>query len=386
MDRPPLLAFSHVRWDGVYQRPQNVMTRMGLRRSVLFVEEPMLGDGEPWLETMPVAPGVRVCRPHLANGGPAFGPAQLADVESMLNAFMDHENISDHAAWLWTPAAVKLARALEPRAIIYDCTDELSAFPDVPAEYESELLAHADAVLTSGPGIFRARSDSHPFVRCFPNSVDVAHFARATQSQEPEDQEPLARPRLGYFGVIDERVDFRILDALALAHPEWEIVLVGPAVRIDPATLPRHPNLHYIGPCGHADLPRYLSGWDLGILPLVTGDATRFLNPTQVLEYLAAERPVVSTPLDDVVELHGDIAYLGDGPEAFVSACEEAIGASLEERDVRSARARRQLKRTSWDETVRRMDEILHYLGDFGRSRESVVPVRVPWTYEARMS
>lgn len=386
MDRPPLLAFSNVRWESSFQRPHHVMTRMGTRRNVVFVEEPIIGGSSSWMESLRVAPGVRVCRPHLAPRESAFGDEQLYDLDAMLRAFMDRENITDHAAWLYTPSAVKLARGLEPRAIIYDCTEGLSGFSGAPTSDERELLGCADAVLTSGPSIFRARSDSHPFVRCFPNSVDVAQFAEAREGPEPIDQRPLPRPRIGYHGPVDARLDFEILDCMAIAHPEWEIVLAGPAVGIDPSTIPQHANLSHFEHVGHAELPRYMSGWDLCILPLVSDESTRFVNPTQVLESLAADRSIVCTPIPDVIELHQDIVYLGAGPEGFIAACEAALGASLAERETRRACAARQLKRGSWDETVRRMDEILHYLGDFGCARESMPQTRAPWTYEARVS
>lgn len=386
MDRPPLLAFSNVRWESSFQRPHQVMTRMGNRRNVVFIEEPLVGGPSSWMESLRVAPGVRVCRPHLAAREPAPGDEQFHDLDTMLRSFLDRENITDHAAWLYTPSAVKLARGLEPRAIIYDCTDSVGALDDLPAGDERELLACADAVLTSGPSIFRARTDSHPFVRCFPNSVDVAQFAAAREGPEPADQNALPRPRIGYHGPVDARIDFAILDQMAISHPEWEIVLAGPAVGIDPSDIPQHANLHHFDHVGHAELPRYMSGWDLCILPLVSNASTRFFNPTQVLEGLAADRSVVCTPIPDVVELHPDIVYFGAEAGGFIAACEDALGASVADREARRARAVRQLKRSSWDETVRRMDEILHYLGDFGRARESMLQTRAPWTYEARVS
>ncbi len=386
MDRPPLLAFSHARWESPFGRSHQVMTRMGLRRDVVFIEEPIFGGGSSWMESMRVAPGVRACRPHLPERDYASADEQLNDLDTMLRAFMDRENITHHAAWLYTPAAVTLARGLDPRAIIYDCTDGPREFAEVPTDDERELLACADAVLASGPSIFRARSDHHPFVRCFPNSVDVAQFTAARSGPEPADQAAIARPRIGYHGAVDARLDLEILNGIALAHPEWQVILAGPAVGIDPAQLPQHTNLHHLDHVGHAELPRYMSGWDLSILPLVTTDATRFAYPTQVLECLAAERTLVCTPLPDVVELHKDTVYFGAGPEGFITACEDALGASIAEHDAQRARAARQLRNCSWDETVRRMDEILHYLGDFGRTRESTPQPLAHWTYEARIS
>jgi glycosyltransferase involved in cell wall biosynthesis len=374
MHRAPLVVFSHLRWNFVYQRPQHVMTRMGERRDVLFVEEPLHHDGEPWLEIASVSPGVRVCRPHLSEPGPAFGPAQQPTLERLLRDHFDRERVREIVAWLYTPMAIRLARAFKPRGIVYDCMDELSAFLGAPPELierERELLAHADVVFTGGPSLYRAKSRLHSFVRCFPSSVDVAHFARATHATEPGDQSSLPRPRIGYCGVIDERLDPGIIEALASAHPEWSVVMIGPVVKIDPSTLPRRDNLHWLGQRNYDQLPEYFSGWDVCTMPFAINEATRFISPTKVLEYMAAGRPIVSTPITDVVEPYGDIVHVGDRPETFVAACERALGESAAARAEREARAQRVLQRTSWNETVHRMDEILHFLADYGVARQA---------------
>jgi UDP-galactopyranose mutase len=369
MERVPLLVFSHLRWDFVFQRPQHVMTRLARRRDIVFVEEPRVAHGAPRLEVVPVGPGVRVARATVPMAGPGFGPAQDDVMVELLHGWLGREGLRDFAAWLYTPMAVRIARALGPRALLYDCMDELSAFLGAPPELlqrEHELLAHADAVFTGGPSLYRAKRDRHPFVRCFPSSVDQAHFARAGRAPEPREQASLPRPRLGYYGVIDERLDPALLEALSAAHPEWSIVMVGPVVKITPATLPRRPNLHYLGQRDYADLPGFLTGWDACLMPFALGPATRYISPTKVLEYMAADRPIVSTPITDVAEPYGDIVHLGRRPEEFVAACERALSAPAAERAKRRQLARRVLERTSWEETVRRMEEIVRYLADSG--------------------
>jgi UDP-galactopyranose mutase len=271
------------------------------------------------------------------------------------------------AAWLYTPMAVDLVQELGPRAIVYDCMDELSAFKDAPgdmAAHERELFRCADAVMTGGPSLFAAKKDLHPNVHCFPSSVDVAHFGLAPHLRDADEQAALPHPRLGFYGVIDERMDLGILEALATSHPEWQIVLVGPVVKIDEASLPRHPNLHYVGQRAYGDLPAFLSGWDLCLIPFARNQATRYLSPTKSLEYMAADRPIVSTPIQDVADLYRDIVFLGDGPEAFVRACERALDMPAKERADRRARARQVLRNTSWDETAKKMEAILHRLAD----------------------
>jgi UDP-galactopyranose mutase len=362
MDRTPLVVFSHLRWDFVYQRPQHVMSRLAAYRPVLFVEEPVVQPGKMALQVEAVAPGVRVARPVVPVDGPAFGSSQETALVSMLRSRLAADQWKRVIAWLYTPMAVRIAKSLHPEAIIYDCMDDLSGFLGAPEDIHTkdrELLAAADAVMTGGPSLWRLKSERHAYVHCFPSSVDVAHFKAATEVEEPQDQAELPRPRLGYCGVIDERMDLDILAAMSDAHPEWQIVLVGPVVKIDPATLPKARNLHYLGRKDYSELPSHLAGWDVALIPFARNSATKYISPTKILEYMAADRLIVSTPIADVAEPYGDIVFLGDSPEEFVQACESALASTEIEVATRRARARRVLSHTSWDDTARRMDEIV---------------------------
>jgi UDP-galactopyranose mutase len=255
--------------------------------------------------------------------------------------------------------ALPLARALAPRAVIYDSMDELSAFQGAPRELldrEAELLEWADLVFAGGPSLYRAKRDRNPSVHCFPSSVDAAHFRRSRDLRDADDQARLPRPRLGFYGVIDERLDLALPDALAAAHPEWQIVMIGPVAKIKPQALPRRENIHYLGQRTYDQLPAYLGGWDVCLLPFARNEATRFISPTKTLEYMAAERPIVSTPIPDVAEPYSDIVYLGDTTEAFVAACERALAADAAERGERAAKMRAVLSRTSWNTTAHEME------------------------------
>jgi glycosyltransferase involved in cell wall biosynthesis len=259
-----------------------------------------------------------------------------------------------------------LALSLDPAAAVYDCMDELSLFLGAPPDLlslESQLLEYADVMFTGGPSLFRAKQSRHPNIHCFPSSVDAGHFrlrnADGRQVSEADDQAELPHPRFGFYGVIDERLDLEIIDRLAEAHPDWQIVLVGPVVKIDPAGLPRRPNLHYFGQRTYDELPRYLAGWDVCLLPFARNDATKFISPTKTLEYMAAELPIVSTPIRDVADPYGQIVYLGDTPEEFVAACESALASSPEDRAVRAQQMREVLAGTSWDVTVSAMEKLL---------------------------
>ena len=364
----PIVVLSHLRWDFVFQRPQHVLSRLAQTRPVTVVEEPVHDpDAAPHLEFIDAAPGVTVLRPHTPVDEPGFSDAQIAAVEPLLRKWaVETEVLGACNAWTYTPLATPLLDALEPRAVVYDCMDELSAFDHAPAELldrERDLLARADLVFTGGPSLYRAKKDRHESVHCFPSSVDAAHFGQARPGAaplaEPADQRELGHPRLGFFGVIDERLDREVVAELAASHPDWQIVMVGPVVKIDPASLPQAPNLHWLGGKSYDELPAYLAGWDVCLLPFARNRSTEFISPTKTLEYFAAERPTVSTPITDVAEPYADLVRLGGTPAAFVAACEDALAADEADRQRRTDAMRAVLAQTSWDATAAAMARLL---------------------------
>jgi hypothetical protein len=363
-----IVVFSHLRWNFVYQRPQHLLSRIAAKRPVVFIEEPEPDPtGPPRWERSTPQPNVTVLRPRTPVASFGFHPEQLAVLKPLVAEVASELEGTTLVAWLYTPLALPLAQVLGPAAMVYDCMDELSMFQGAPPELlrrEAELLERADVMFTGGPSLFRAKQARHANVHCFPSSVDAAHFRLACRGdkgrvREAEDQTGLPHPRLGFYGVIDERLDLSLLESVAEARPEWQIVLVGPVVKIDPATLPRRDNIHYFGQRSYDDLPRYLAGWDVCLLPFARNDATRFISPTKTLEYMAAELPIVSTPITDVVEPYGDIVYLGETAEEFLAACERALVAGPDERAARTAQMRQVLAGTSWDVTVASMETLL---------------------------
>jgi UDP-galactopyranose mutase len=381
----PIVAFSHLRWDFVYQRPQHLLSRLSGRHRVLYVEEPIEGDHEPDQLLLTEASGVTVVRPRLSSLGARTVEDVGSAIRRLLATLMEDEEIVGPVAWVYTPMAEPLLDAVEPALVVYDCMDELSLFLGAPAEMvrlEEALLRRADLVFTGGVSLYEAKRQRHPRVHCFPSSVDANHFGQARPGQTGGDGRA---PRLGFYGVLDERLDLDILQTLADAHPEWEIEMVGPTVKIDPARLPRQPNIQYRGQRPYEELPKFLAQWDVCLLPFALNDATRFISPTKTLEYMAAERPIVSTPIADVANAYAEIVYLADTPDAFVAACERALTAPAEERQQRAASGRAVLARTSWSTTVSRMaaliDEALAArssppAGD--SARKAVLPKRVP--------
>jgi glycosyltransferase involved in cell wall biosynthesis len=306
---------------------------------------------------------VSVFRPHTPVREPGFCEAQLATLLSLVRLLAESERVREGALWFYTPMALPLADAFTPALVVYDRMDALAEFAFAPPEMrerEAELLERADLVFTGGSSLYRSVQDRHDNVHCFPSSVEAEHFAQALdEPEEPLDQAHLPHPRLGYVGVIDERMDLDLLRALASARPDWQIVMVGPVVKIDPATLPRASNLHYLGQKDYAELPAYLSGWDVALLPFARNEATRFISPTKTLEYFATETPTVSTPIPDVAVAYGDVVYLGANPDAFVAACEAALSAGPAERAVKAARMRAVLAQTSWDRTAAAMEGLM---------------------------
>ncbi|MDB5390009.1 MAG: UDP-galactopyranose mutase [Planctomycetaceae bacterium] len=359
-----LIVFSHLRWNFVWQRPQHLLSRFSQQRRVYFIEEPTRGEGPTRWEVSEPSPNVFICHPVTPADGHGFHLEQMETLDELIRQLLVEHKISCYAVWFYTPMAFPLLANLRPQAIIYDCMDELSAFLHAPPEllqHEADLLKRADVVFTGGPSLFRAKQHRHPHVYCFPSSIETAHFGRAKALlPEPPEQASIPHPRFGFFGVIDERFDVELLNATATARPDWQFVMVGPVVKIDPARLPQLPNVHYLGMKKYAELPPLLSGWDVCLLPFARNEATRFISPTKTLEYMAAEKPIVSTSITDVAEPYGDIVYLADTPEQFLHVCDVALNSTQTERTARTAKIRDVLSETSWDKTVEEMTALIH--------------------------
>ena len=357
-----LIVFSHLRWNFVYQRPQHLMARFAKEFKIFFFEEPMYDAGPPRLEITEPRANVSLCTPRTPFESTGFHDQQLPALQSLMEALLRERDIRDPIAWVYTPMALPLVSCVNPRAIVYDCMDELSAFKNAPRQLlqrEHALLKTANFVFTGGPSLYRAKRSRHHSVHCFPSSVDRTHFALARDTSiEISAQRALPHPRLGFFGVIDERLDAALIDRLALAHPEWQLIMVGPIVKIDPASLPRHPNIHYFGQQPYEALPQFLAGWDVCLLPFALNDATRFISPTKTLEYMAAGKPIVSTPVEDVATPHGHVVGIGEG-EGFVALCEAALRETPEERSRRELSMRAVVEGTSWDKTASEMQALI---------------------------
>ena len=354
-----LVVFSHLRWNFVYQRPQHLLSRLARRWRVIFIEEPMLKAGHNDLERFDPAANVQVWRPHVTGDAPGFHDDHLPALQRMLSDAMAEEDVSDYWVWFYTPMALPLATELAPHGVVYDCMDELTLFKHAPRQLvqrENALFKMADLVFTGGRSLYNAKRSRHPDVHCFPSSVDAKHFSRADEHRLLAG---IASPRLGYCGVIDERINLELIDAMAQRHPAWQLVMVGPVVKIDPATLPQHPNIHWLGQQSYDDLPGLISGWDVCLLPFALNEATRFISPTKTLEYMACGRPSVSTSIRDVVEPYGHLVSIADTADDYIAACEAILRRTPEERAEHAQALAEIVARTSWDATVSEMGELI---------------------------
>jgi glycosyltransferase involved in cell wall biosynthesis len=364
--RPTLLCLSHLRWGFVYQRPQHVMSRMAKDYDVLFFEEPLRGGcNDPWLEQTRPAEGVTVLVPHLPEG---FELMQSVDAQrALLDTYLAMHAPSQLLLWYFTPMSLDFTAHLEGQVTIFDCMDELSAFKGAPKELvekERQLMRRADVVFTGGYSLWEAKSKLHANAHAVPSSVDLKHFAGARQPLlQPLDQAEIAHPRLGFFGVIDERFDIALVSDLARRRPEWQIVLIGPVVKINSAALPRHPNIHYLGSKDYSQLPAYLAGWDVALMPFALNESTRYISPTKTPEYLAGGCPVVSSPIVDVIRVYGDagVVEIAASVDEFIAAIEGILDGNHDAAAF-TQRVDAVLEGMSWDKTCAVMKEQIECL------------------------
>ncbi|MDQ1834323.1 NAD(P)-binding protein [Massilia scottii] len=356
-----IIVFCHLRWDFVYQRPQQLLSRLAQHFRILFIEEPVHDDGDSFMEQSTPVPNVTVCRPHTPVHAPGFHDDQIRLLQPMLAGLV--EPGEQPIVWFYTPMALPLLQELHAALVVYDCMDELAAFKNPPRQLlqrETALLNLADLVFAGGPSLYQAKRERHPNAHCFPSSVEVRHFALALERDRNHPlQAGIASPRLGFYGVIDERFDAPLIGSLADAHPDWQLVMVGPVMKIDPASLPQRPNIHYLGQQPYEALPGLLGGWDVCLLPFALNEATRFISPTKVLEYMAAELPIVSTDIADVARPYGHVVAIARDTDGFLAACEAAMAMTPERRASMAATMRAIVAGTSWDVTADAMRRLL---------------------------
>jgi glycosyltransferase involved in cell wall biosynthesis len=365
----PLIVHSHLRWDFVWQRPQQILSRFGRTHPVLFVEEPVFADdiAAGSLDVSTVGARVHRVVPRL----PARLRSSYDDAATAVRAMLHHliSARGDFAGqfqravqWFYTPMpAPIMIGAFGERGVVYDCMDELAQFRFAPpelAQREQFLMSRADVVFTGGRELYESKSRRHDNVHFFGCGVDADHFARALDRETPVALElrDLPHPVLGYFGVVDERLDYGLIDRLAEAFPEGSVVFVGPTAKVDPAELPQRSNLHWLGQRSYDELPEYVKGFDVCLMPFALNEATQYINPTKTLEYMAAGKPIVSTAVPDVVRNFTPIVRVARTPEQFVEAARGATTPEPERIEAGLSRARS----ATWESTVASMDRLIY--------------------------
>jgi UDP-galactopyranose mutase len=356
-----VIVFCHLRWDFVYQRPQHLLSRLAQKFNIIVIEEPIYHEGESHIKTYHPAPNITICQPHTPIRMGGFHDDQLPELKPLIAELIP--KYEQPIVWFYTPMALPFLEQLDPKLIVYDCMDELSAFQNAPKQLiqrEKALLSVADIVFTGGPSLYHSKRNLHRNVHCFPSSVDSNHFRQALdRTDRHAAQINIPHPRLGFYGVIDERLDLNLIASMADAHTEWQLVLVGPVVKIDVGSLPQRENIHYIGQQPYEALPQLLAGWDVCLLPFALNDATRFISPTKVLEYMAAELPIVSTAINDVVDPYGEIVEIGYDTPGFIKACEKALALSVKQKMTMERNMNLIVSKTSWDRTTANMIKLM---------------------------
>ncbi len=338
------------------------MSRAARTRRVFFFEEPIFEDAQPHLRSSVCSKtGVNVITPVLPSG---LTQQQITVYQkSFLRSLLREKQITSYIAWYYTPMALEFTSDLRPDVTVYDCMDELSAFAGAPPAMrnnEAMLFQQANLVFTGGASLYASKRRQHPSVHLFPSSVEVLHFAKARSAhREPEDQASIPRPRLGYAGVIDERMDLDLIRQIASQRPHWHIMMIGPVVKINPDALPQAENIHYLGMKAYADLPAYFSGWSIGMLPFALNESTRFISPTKTPEYLAAGLQVISAPIRDVITPYGDLGLvkIANGAGEFISAGDSLLQSPINS-EVRT-RIDHFLSQSSWDKTWSDMNQLI---------------------------
>lgn len=357
-----IICFSHLRWNFVYQRPQHLLSRVSKKQRVFFIEEPIFNNQLDYYHVKKDSThNVWVVVPHLTNSNSK--KEIVKKQKKLLNDLIYKKNITRYTLWYYSPMALTFSKHLSPELTIYDCMDELSSFKFSPPElknYENKLLEKADIVFTGGQSLFEAKKYKHHRIFPFPSSIDKKHFITArTTKKEPIDQKNIPYPRLGFYGVLDERLDISLIDEISTMRPNWQFILIGPIVKIDPTTLPQKNNIHYLGVKDYTELPFYLASWDIALILFALNESTKFISPTKTPEYLAGGKPVISTPIQDVINPYATLGLVNIVTTAteLIKTSENILTNKYNEDWLRKVDD--YLSNISWDKTWENMNSLI---------------------------
>jgi glycosyltransferase involved in cell wall biosynthesis len=346
-----MVVFCHLRWQFVYQRPQHLISRMAESMRVLLIEEPLFNEqNNSTGNLMIMNENLHILQPNVRD---------IESIAKILPTYIKNKNIA--AGWFYSAAFCPLLQALNFDTIIYDCMDELSLFKGAPShliEQEKYLMANADIIFTGGRSLYESKKQFHDNVHCFPSSVDKAHFEQALHNISiPADIGDLKGPIIGYYGVIDERIDLDLLKETAHLLPDVTFVMIGPLAKIEEADLPEASNIHYLGMKCYNELPLYLKAFDVAMMPFALNDATKYISPTKTLEYMAAQKPIISTKIADVVRDYSSCVNLVETTDEFAQTIRNLLDRT-ENTNIEQQYADI-LAKTSWDNTAKQMKSII---------------------------
>ena len=347
-----IVCFSHLRWNFVHQRPQHLLSRFAKCFRIFFIEEPIIYEGMDRIELKAPHENVQVVILYLQS---SLSTDMEVRQKTLLNMLFRQQAIENYLFWYYTPQALSISEGFSPKLTVYDCMDELSAFKFAPSELkqqEKKLISKADLVFTGGESLYEAKKNLHEEVYCFPSSIDKAHFGKArVRQQEPEDQALIPYPRIGFYGVVDERFDSELLRQVADCRPDWHFVIIGPVVKINPSSLPQASNIHYLGSKRYEELPNYLSGWDMATCLFALNESTKYISPTKTPEYLAGGKPVISTNIKDVAETYGknELVYIAETAQEFIECAEKEL--AIKDKTQWLEKVDSFLRDNSWDRT-----------------------------------
>ena len=373
-----IVMFSEQRWQSVARRPGQFVSHLSRRYNVVYVEEPVLSADESRLDATRAAENVTVVVPRLAGRPVELDRPGTPTLAALLRDHLAAHGIHDYLAWFLSPGCADVLAGLSPRATVYDCSDDPEPRGSADTRYghgESLLMQQADLVIASGPSLCESLRGRHDDVICVPGGVDATRFSPFSAARLPEHvayaaglHRGIGYPRLGFHGAIDERLDLELIASLAQANSTWQVVLSGPMAPAVSGRFPLGPNVHVLEPSPPQYLPHVISQWDVGILPYAVDHTTRFLNPTQALQFMAYGRAVVSTPLAEAQALYGDAIKIADGASSFIQACHARAFGRDAVRHRRTEAAARIVERSSWPAAMAALDAALERLHESPRA------------------
>lgn len=354
-----MIVFSHLRWEFVKQRPQHLLERMATEIDVIFVEEPIAFQEHEYGTAHTFIP-----YPRLTVIQPKIDKTDFESLQDVIYTYTNFDKQNKPVLWFYSPSFVAMSSLLPKSLVVYDCMDELTQFKGAPPELitqEKALLSQADLVFTGGRSLYETKRNQHDAVYCFPSSVDEKHFAKATKKSTklPADVAKIKGKKVGFYGVIDERLDLDLLEKTAKLLPKVQFLMIGPVVKISETDLPKRANIHYLGSKNYERLPAYLKSFDVAFMPFALNKATEFISPTKTLEFMAAYKPIISTGIRDVKKVYKKEVKVVKTPQQMATAITAYLKETDKERAARVELQKAVLKQTSWDKTASQMKQLI---------------------------